>query len=908
MAQQIKFGDKLVLKGETLILDNGTVNDSVIKSNSGTLQVDDNLTVSGNLIVSGNATTINSLITEFADSHIVLNGASPFVNQPAGIEINLGGAPADNKKLSWDNTDTKWTIGTETFKAGSFEGNLTGNTSGVHTGNVIGNVTGDVTGSITGALTGTVSSIANHTTSDLAEGTNLYYTDARVSTHLNTSTATTNQVLAWTGTDYSWITTGAHFDGAYSSLTGAPTLPTAVSQLTNDSGFISSVPPQTFASIVSTPTTLAGYGITDATDTDTDTTYTAGSGLTLTGTVLSLTDAHFSGLYTDLTSMPTTLAGYGITDATDTTYTVGTGLTLTGTVLSLTDAHFSGSYTDLTSKPTIPTIIGDLTNVQNATPSEGHVLTWSVSASAWVPANGIRNSYTTDLSEGSTNLYYTDARADARAQLKIDALVGGATATHDTLVEIQNLMATDAELSSAIAGLNHNALSGFVSNQHINWTTDQGSTNIHASNYTNTDTNTTYTAGSGLSLTGTAFANTSPDQTVVLTGTGATSITGTYPNFTITSTDTNTNTDTNTTYTAGSGLSLTGTAFANTSPDQTVALTGTGGTSISGTYPNFSIYSSDTDTTYTAGNGITISSGQQGEEIINSAPDQVVSLSGTGATSITGTYPNFTITSTDTNTTTDATKLPLTGGDLSGNTKHVDGVKAFFGTSADLSIYHDGADSYIKDAGIGNLKIHSNETEFNNVAGTIPSAKFNSGGAVSLYYDGAIKFATTTTGMDVTGNIVPVTDDTYDLGSSTKKYANVYGHSIEATFADLAERYATDVPYEVGTVVTFGGEAEITVTSIAGDVSVAGVISTNPAIKLNADAGNSQTHPYVALRGRVPCMLVGPVSKGDLIVTADNEPGYAQSIGKNDAGHSVFAKSITTDLSVGKKVIEVVIL
>jgi hypothetical protein len=278
-----------------------------------------------------------------------------------------------------------------------------------------------------------------------------------------------------------------------------------------------------------------------------------------------------------------------------------------------------------------------------------------------------------------------------------------------------------------------------------------------------------------------------------------------------------------------------------------------------------------TDTTYTAGTNVSISAGN----VISAA---------------------------------DTSKLPLTGGDLTGNTKHVDGVKAYFGTGADLSIYHDGADSYIKDAGIGNLKIHSNETEFNNVAGTIASAKFNSGGAVSLYYDGAIKFATTTTGMDVTGNIVPATDNTYNLGSTTKKYANVYGHSIEATFADLAERYATDVPYEVGTVVTFGGEAEITVTSIAGDVSVAGVISTNPAIKLNADAGNSQTHPYVALRGRVPCMLIGPVSKGDLIVTADNEPGYAQSIGKNDAGHSVFAKSITTDLSVGKKVIEVVIL
>ena len=55
-------------------------------------------------------------------------------------------------------------------------------------------------------------------------------------------------------------------------------------------------------------------------------------------------------------------------------------------------------------------------------------------------------------------------------------------------------------------------------------------------------------------------------------------------------------------------------------------------------------------------------------------------------------------------------------------------------------------------------------------------------------------------------------------------------------------------------------------------------------------------------------MLIGPVSKGDLIVTADNEPGYAQSIGKNDAGHSVFAKSIETDLTDGKKVIEVSIL
>ena len=163
-------------------------------------------------------------------------------------------------------------------------------------------------------------------------------------------------------------------------------------------------------------------------------------------------------------------------------------------------------------------------------------------------------------------------------------------------------------------------------------------------------------------------------------------------------------------------------------------------------------------------------------------------------------------------------------------------------------------------------------------------------------------------GTDITGSVIPATDNTYTLGTSALKYSNIYGHSVEATFADLAERYATDVPYLKGTVVVFGGEAEITTTTEAKDVSVAGVISTNPALKLNAEAGNSQTHPYVALRGRVPCNFIGPVSKGDLIVTADNEPGFAQSIGKNDAGRSVFAKSLETDLTEGKKLIEVVIL
>jgi hypothetical protein len=65
----------------------------------------------------------------------------------------------------------------------------------------------------------------------------------------------------------------------------------------------------------------------------------------------------------------------------------------------------------------------------------------------------------------------------------------------------------------------------------------------------------------------------------------------------------------------------------------------------------------------------------------------------------------------------------------------------------------------------------------------------------------------------------------------------------------------------------------------------------------------------VALRGRIPCKVIGPVAKGDLLVTAAEAPGYATSVGSNKShGISIFAKSLVTDLTEGKKVIEVVII
>ena len=101
----------------------------------------------------------------------------------------------------------------------------------------------------------------------------------------------------------------------------------------------------------------------------------------------------------------------------------------------------------------------------------------------------------------------------------------------------------------------------------------------------------------------------------------------------------------------------------------------------------------------------------------------------------------------------------------------------------------------------------------------------------------------------------------------------MYGVSVQAKYADLAEHYEPDQGYANGTVVVFGGEREITQSTQDHDTRVAGVISTNPAYLMNA----ANPGLPVALQGRVPCQVLGPVAKGDVLVTS-NIPGVAQRI------------------------------
>jgi hypothetical protein len=161
------------------------------------------------------------------------------------------------------------------------------------------------------------------------------------------------------------------------------------------------------------------------------------------------------------------------------------------------------------------------------------------------------------------------------------------------------------------------------------------------------------------------------------------------------------------------------------------------------------------------------------------------------------------------------------------------------------------------------------------------------------------------TGSITVGNIVNANaNGVGNIGSSSTRFNTVFATAINAQYADLAEHYESDANYSAGTVVVFGGIKEITVTQTRADARVAGAVSTEPAYLMNTQCAGLP----IALRGRVPVQVVGPVTKGDSLITS-TESGYAESIGQDTSyGQAVFAKSLETNLDPGKKTITAVIL
>jgi hypothetical protein len=143
------------------------------------------------------------------------------------------------------------------------------------------------------------------------------------------------------------------------------------------------------------------------------------------------------------------------------------------------------------------------------------------------------------------------------------------------------------------------------------------------------------------------------------------------------------------------------------------------------------------------------------------------------------------------------------------------------------------------------------------------------------------------TGSLTVGNIVNSNaNGVGNIGATGGFFNTIFAKATSAQYADLAEKYTADAEYAPGTVVVFGGDKEVTVTSVDADRAVAGVVSTNPSYIMNA--GLEAEHvATVALTGRVPCRVKGTVRKGDLMVSAgyglaraEQDPRVGTVIGK----------------------------
>ena len=127
----------------------------------------------------------------------------------------------------------------------------------------------------------------------------------------------------------------------------------------------------------------------------------------------------------------------------------------------------------------------------------------------------------------------------------------------------------------------------------------------------------------------------------------------------------------------------------------------------------------------------------------------------------------------------------------------------------------------------------------------------NAGGAWTAFKSGGGDELSAPTLVDIRANIVHAT-------------------STSAQYADLAERYSADMQLSVGDVVILGGTQEITLCTKELDDAVFGVVSDKPAYLMNADAGNNDSHPMIALKGRVSVKIAGTGQAGDRIVSAGN--------------------------------------
>jgi hypothetical protein len=145
-----------------------------------------------------------------------------------------------------------------------------------------------------------------------------------------------------------------------------------------------------------------------------------------------------------------------------------------------------------------------------------------------------------------------------------------------------------------------------------------------------------------------------------------------------------------------------------------------------------------------------------------------------------------------------------------------------------------------------------------------------------------------------------------NIGTSNNYFNTIFAQATSAQYADVAERFEADTLILPGTVVELGGAAEITSSMQELSENVFGVISTRAAYLMNSGAGSDQTHPPVAMTGRVPVRVRGPVRKGDRLVSAGN--GLARSAQPGEAtAFNVIGRALRDKLDFAEGMVESIV-
>lgn len=228
---------------------------------------------------------------------------------------------------------------------------------------------------------------------------------------------------------------------------------------------------------------------------------------------------------------------------------------------------------------------------------------------------------------------------------------------------------------------------------------------------------------------------------------------------------------------------------------------------------------------------------------------------------------------------------------------------------------------YVGSSSIGRLRVSGIDVYVQNTESDGDMIfQVNDGGVTTaaLTIDGATTNATfnanltadnlqLTTGNCTAGNINNGgANGTGNIGSAGTYFNRVFATSTSALYADVAERFSADAVYEAGTVVMLGGVEEVTLCDQAYSDDVFGVVSTNPAFLMNGGAGEDETHPAIAMTGRVPVKVSGTVNKGDRLVSAGD--GVAMSaVAERVTAFNVIGRALEDKTDSGLGTVEAIV-